>query len=191
MKKIILIFALVTINIVSFGQNYQLTNGAYDNKIVAQYEGVDATALYVKALEVLSDWSGSQKQSKINIDVQDKDQGLIVYKGSLYVGYHRTSKFLIEVGWNIYADFTLKIKCKDNKAQVSCHVPTVTFDWSAKENPATTTVSLEEIYPEYICKTKYSIKKTAIEYAPKIPPLFDYVITQLANNLNKQTEDDF
>ena len=193
MKKIILIFALVMINITSFGQNYQLTNGAYDNKIVGQYAGVDASTLYVKSLETLSDWSGSQKQSKINIDVQDKEQGLIVYKGSLYIGYYSVTKnFLVAVGWNIYADFTLKIKCKDGKAQVSCHVPTLTFDWSADNDPAEETIEFGKLYPQYNYKSPYrKIKQASIEYAPKIPPMFDNIITNLVNNLNKQSEYDF
>ena len=72
-------------------QEYSLTNGAYDNKVVEQYEGVEAGTLYVRALEALSDWAGSQSKSKVNIDVQDKEEGLVVYKGSLYIGYHKVN----------------------------------------------------------------------------------------------------
>lgn len=183
MKKIITIIICLITTIISNAQEYTLTNGAYDNKTIEQYESISAEALYVKALEVLSDWSGSQKQSKINIDVQDKEQGLIIYKGSLYLGFYK--------GWNVYADFTLKIKCKDSKVQISCHIPTLTFDWWAKQYPTITTVPLEEIYPEYIHKSKYKIKKAAIEYTSKIPSVFDNVIVYLAEKLKTQNDDDF
>ena len=188
MKKIITIIICLITTVISNAQEYTLTNGAYDNKTIEQYESISTEALYVKALEVLSDWSGSQKQSKINIDVQDKEQGLIIYKGSLYLGFYKTN---ILAGWNVYADFTIKIKCKDEKAQISCHIPTLTFDWSAKQYPATTTVPLEEIYPEYIHKSKYKIKKAAIEYTSKIPSVFDKVIVYLAEKLKTQNDDDF
>lgn len=187
MKKVIsiTIMLLVTMNINA--QEYSLTNGAYENKVVEQYEGVEAGTLYVRALEALSDWAGSQSKSKVNIDVQDKEEGLVVYKGSLYIGYHKVN---FMAGWHVYADFTLKIKCKDGRAQISCHVPTATFDWSAKQYPANTTVELGEIYPKYNYKSQFRIKKAAIEWAPQIPPTFDKIIASMAEKLKSQNQDD-
>ena len=187
MKKLISITIMLLVASAINAQEYSLTNGAYDNKVVGQYEGVEAGVLYVRALEALSDWSGSQSQSKVNIDVQDKEQGLVVFKGLLYVGFHKVN---FMAGWNVYADFTLKIKCKDGRAQVSCHVPSATFDWTAKQYPVNTTVSLGEIYPQYNHKSQYKIKKAAIEWAPKIPPLFDGIIKSLAEKLKAQNQDD-
>lgn len=187
MKKFTTLAIMLLVTMVTRAQEYSLTNGAYDNKIVGQYEGVEAGTLYVRALEALSDWSGSQSQSKVNIDVQDKEQGLVVYKGALYIGYHKVN---FMAGWEVYADFTLKIKCKDGRAQISCHVPSATFDWSAKQYPANTTVQLGEIYPQFNCKSRYKIKKAAIEWAPKIPPLFDTIIASLAEKLKAQNQDD-
>ena len=187
MKKVISITIMLLATMIINAQEYSLTNGAYDNKVVEQYEGVEAGTLYVRALEALSDWAGSQSKSKVNIDVQDKEEGLVVYKGSLYVGYHKVN-FL--AGWEVYADFTLKIKCKDGRAQISCHVPTATFDWSAKQYPAKETVQLGEIYPNYNCKSRLKIKKAAIEWAPQIPPIFDKIIEFMAEKLKSQNQDD-
>ena len=187
MKKLLSITIMLLLTMVISAQEYSLTNGAYDNKVVGQYEGVETGVLYVRALEALSDWAGSQSQSKVNVDVQDKEQGLVVFKGMLYVGFHKVN---FMAGWNVYADFTLKIKCKDGRAQVSCHVPSATFDWTAQQYPAKTTAPLGEIYPQYNHKSQYKIKKAAIEWAPKIPPLFDDIITSLAEKLKAQNQDD-
>lgn len=187
MKKLLSITIMLLMTMTISAQVYSLTNGAYDNKVVGQYEGVEAGVLYVRALEALSDWAGSQSKSKVNIDVQDKEQGLVVFKGSLYVGFHKVN---FMAGWNVYADFTLKIKCKDGRAQVSCHVPSATFDWTAKQYPANTTVPLGEIYPQYNHKSQYKIKKAAIEWAPKIPPLFDEIIKSMTEKMKAHNQDD-
>lgn len=187
MKKVFSISIMLLMSLTISAQEYSLTNGAYDNKVVGQYEGVEAGTLYVRALEALSDWAGSQSKSKVNIDVQDKEEGLVVYKGSLYIGYHKVN---FMAGWHVYADFTLKIKCKDGRAQISCHVPTATFDWSAKQYPANTTVELGEIYPKYNYKSQFRIKKAAIEWAPQIPPTFDKIIASMAEKLKSQNQDD-
>ena len=104
MKKLLSITIMLLLTMIISAQEYSLTNGAYDNKVVEQYEGVEAGVLYVRALEALSDWAGSQSQSKVNIDVQDKEQGLVVFKGLLFVGFHKVN---FMAGWNVYADFTL------------------------------------------------------------------------------------
>lgn len=64
-------------------QENPLTNGIYEKKVVVTADSIKASTLYVRALEALSDWAGSQQRSKVNVDVQDKDEGLVVYKGQL------------------------------------------------------------------------------------------------------------
>ncbi len=166
----------------------QLINGVIEKKQVVVVEGVSADKLYVRALEALSDWAGAQGKSKIGIDVQDKDEGLVVYKGQLEMGFHKAN-FL--AGWEVYADFTIKIKCKDGRAQVLAIVPSLTFDWSAKQYPATETVQISAIYPEYNYKSKLRIKKAAMEFAPLAPSMFDNIIASLAAKLQQQQDDDF
>jgi hypothetical protein len=166
----------------------ELTNGAYEKKQVVTVEGVDAGKLYVRALEVLSDWAGSQSKSKIGIDVQDKDEGMVVYKGRLEIGFHKVN---FMAGWEIYGDFTIKIKCKDGKAQITCIVPTATFEWSVPQYPAIETVSLGELIPEYNYKGKMRIKKAAKNFGPQIPGKFDNVVAMLATKMTQQPDNDF
>ena len=113
---------------------------------------VSAQDLYVRALEVLSDIKGSNGKSSSQIDVQDKDAALVVYKGKIYEGFEYSSKFA-GVVWDAYADFTLRIKCKDGKAQVTLTVPTMTFSFSG--NPSIQTISLKELVP-YTYKGNYT-----------------------------------
>ena len=84
MKKVLLLMAMLIAGIVIQAQENLLTNGIYEKKVVVTVDSVKASTLYVRALEALSDWAGSQQRSKVNVDVQDKDEGLVVYKGQLY-----------------------------------------------------------------------------------------------------------
>lgn len=140
--------------------------------------GVSSDKLYVRALEALSDWAGSQGKSKIGIDVQDKDEGLVVYKGRLNMGFHKVN---FMAGWEVYADFTIKIKCKDGRAQVSANVPSLTFDWSFKQYPATETVPISAIYPEYNYKSSLKIKKPQ----KSLPLLHHLCSTKSSHHLQK------
>lgn len=186
MKKLLMTIALTT-SVMMVSAQGSIVNGAYENKEVREYPGVSAETLYVRALEALSDWAGTQSKSNINIDVQDKEEGLVVYKGKMYLGFHKSNAF---GGWDAFADFTLKIRCKDGKAQLSCHVPTLTIAYSDPDYPhVRETVPLGKIIPKYTYKQYYRVKKAAIEYAPKVKPTFDLVILSLGNRLAKEQED--
>jgi hypothetical protein len=181
-------FTILLLMVLTIRAQEQLVNGVIEKKQVVMVEGVSADKLYVRALEALSDWAGAQGNSKIGIDVQDKDEGLVVYKGRLEMGFHKVN---FMAGWEVFADFTIKIKCKDGRAQVSANVPSLTFDWSAKQYPATETVPISAIYPEFNYKPKLRIKKAAIEFAPLTPSTFEKIIALLATKLQQQPEDDF
>lgn len=158
-----------------------IVNGAYENKVVREYPGVSAETLYIRALEALSDWAGTQSKSNINIDVQDKAEGLVVYKGKMYLGTLRV--------WDAFADFTLKIRCKDGKAQLSCHVPTLTVAYTDPAYPhVRESVPLGKIVPTYTYKHYYRVKKAAIEYGPKVKPAFDAIILLLGDRLAKEQD---
>ena len=144
-------------------------NGEYERKTVVEVPGTSAQDLYVRALEVLSDIKGSNGKSSSQIDVQDKDAALVVYKGKIYEGFEYYSKFA-GVGWDAYADFTLRIKCKDEKAQITLTVSTMTFDFNG--TPSTQTIPLTVLVP-YTYKGNYSFKKSAIKYAPTVAPSMD------------------
>ena len=121
-------------------------NGEYERKTIVEVPGATAQDLYVRALEALSDMKGSNGKSSSQIDVQDKDAALVIYKGKIYEGFEYYSKFA-GVGWDAYADFTIRIKCKDDKAQITMTVSTMTFDWSAKQYPSIQTVPIRELIP--------------------------------------------
>lgn len=186
MKKLLMTIALAASVVIASAQG-SIINGAYENKVVREYPGVSAETLYIRALEALSDWAGTQAKSSINIDVQDKEEGLVVYKGQMYLGFHKSNPFY---GWDALADFTLKIRVKDGKAQLSCHVPTLTIDYTDPQHPnVRESVPLGKIVPTYTYKHYYRVKKTAIEYGPKVKPTFDAVILLLGNRLAKEQED--
>ena len=186
MKKTLFITTFIMMCMVTVAQNVTLTNGAYDKVIVERYDSITAPNLYVRALETLSDWAGTQKKSKIGIDVQDKENGLVVFKGQVYIGFHKSNML---AGWNVYADCTIKIRCKDGRAQLSCHVPTMTFDWSVPEYPATETAPLGELIPEYTHKQRLRIKKSAIEFAHTVPQTFDNILVMIAQKMHQEVDD--
>ena len=169
-----------------YAQDVDMTNGIYEKKVVVNVDSAKASTLYVKALEALSDWAGSQERSKANIDVQDKDEGLVVYKGQLYLGYGKTN---FMCGWETFANFTLKAKCKIGKVQLTVTVPSLTYYWTG--NPTEVTVPINEVFPEYNYKGKMSIKKASLALAPKIPDEFDAVIQTIGNKISKKDDDDF
>ena len=186
MKNFLFTIVLVA-SVMSASAQGSIVNGAYENKVVKEYPGVSAETLYIRALEALSDWAGTQAKSSINIDVQDKEEGLVVYKGQIYLGFYKSNPFY---GWDALADFTLKIRCKDGKAQLSCHVPTLTIDYTDPQYPhVKESVPLGNIVPTYTHKHYYRVKKAAIEYGPKVQPTFDAVILVLGNRLAKEQED--
>ncbi len=164
-------------------------NGEYERKTVVEVPGTTAQDLYVRSLEVLSDIKGSNGKSSSQIDVQDRDAALVVYKGKIWEGFEYYSKFA-GVGWDAYADFTLRIKCKDEKAQITINVATMTFDWSAKQYPSTPTIPLSVLVP-YTYDGKYTIKKTAIKYVPTVAPSMDSLMSIICEKMKQGTDDDF
>ena len=54
--------------------------GVLELKRVVQVEGVTKNTLYRRAMEALSDWTGSEGRSKAGIDYNDKEEGIVNYK---------------------------------------------------------------------------------------------------------------
>lgn len=196
MKKVLSIaIMLLMVMTVSAGKKKEVVleaeplnaNGEYERKTVVEVPGTTAQDLYVRALEVLSDIKGSNAKSSSQIDVQDKDAALVLYKGKIYEGFEYYSKFA-GAGWDAYADFTLRIKCKDEKAQITMTVSTMTFDFNAK--PSTQTIPLSELVP-YTYKGNYTFKKSAIKYAPTVAPSMDALMAVICAKMKQGTDDDF
>lgn len=166
--------------------NVTLTNGVYESKTVVTADSVKASTLYIRTLEALSDWAGSQSQSKINIDIQDKDEGLVVYKGRYYMGYEKANALY---GWDTFADFTLKVRCRDGRAQLTVTVPSMTFVWDANGNVHSYPIT--EFLPTYKYKGVVKIKKAAHKFPPMVPDKFDMIVNMLGKRIAQKPDDDF
>lgn len=185
MKRIITAL-VVAASVAANAQTVELTDGVYEIKKVVTVDSVPANQLYTRALEALSDWAGSQTQSKAQIDVQDKDEGLVVYKGQLYLGL---AKVNFMHGWNTMADFTMKVRCKDGRFQITTTVPSLSFYWTADDTE--TTIPIDEIVPVYKHKTSLTVKKSANKMAPLVPDAAKAAQTIVIEKIKKGADDDF
>lgn len=124
MKKVFFIFALLLATMTAGAQDIELTpDGAYEKKDVVTVDSVSAAVLYDRAMIALTDWTGPDGKAKVGIDYQNQETHTVVYKGTFYLGFKAT---LLGAGWNRYGNFTLKVRCKDGRAQVTVTVGTVT-----------------------------------------------------------------
>jgi hypothetical protein len=122
MKKVFLLFMAITA-ITSNAQDIELNEqGAYERKEVVQVEGATAVTLYDRAMVALSEWTGPDGKATAGIDYQNQETHTVIYKGTYYLGFKR----VIMSGWDRFANFTMKVRCKDGKAQITVTVPTIT-----------------------------------------------------------------
>lgn len=124
MKKITMFFAVLLSVMAANAQEFQLNDvGAYERKQVVEVEGVSASVLYDRAMIALSDYTGADGQSKVGIDYQNQETHTMIYKGSYFLSF---KNIMLGAGWNRYADFTLKVRCKDGKAQLTIGISGIT-----------------------------------------------------------------
>ena len=158
-------------------------SGVYEKKEVVSADSVKAAVLFGKAMEALSDWTGPDGRSKAGIDYQDKESGTIIYKGNYYMGFRNV---LLRAGWDMYADFTLKVRCKDGRAQITVTIPSMTGKYSA--NYVERTVPLSDIVNTINEKGKK--KRPTHEFLPKIPEVATALINAMSQRLKEGDEDD-
>lgn len=188
MKKVLIMLVMLVVGLSASAQEKELTNGIYEKKLVVSVDSVKAATLYVRALEALSDWAGSNSKSKMGIDVQDKDEALVVYKGNVHLGFEYYSKFA-GGGWDFYIDMTIKVKCKDGKAQIIATVPSVTYISNIQHSVVV--VPLEQIIPDYAYKGDYKIKKASQTFGPQVIPSTDTIVEMLGAKISKPQDDEF
>lgn len=124
MKRVFLLFALVLAGLTVGAQDIQLTpDGAYERKEVVAVDSVSAAVLYDRAMMALSDWTGPDGKAKAGIDYQNQETHTVIYKGTFSLGF---KNIFLGDGWHRYANFTLKVRCKDGRAQVTVTVGTMT-----------------------------------------------------------------
>lgn len=179
-----LMMVMLAVVLTASGQ-YDAQRGVFEWKKVFMSDTVKAGKIYVRALEVLSDMCGSLHKSSFNIDIQEREDGLIVYKGRYYLGYEKSNMMY---GWDTYADFTLKIRCKDGLFQVSAKVPTMTFQWDG-DGKNSYSFPIKEFLPKYVYDGEYKIKKAAIKFAPEVEWTFKELVDAIGREIMKGEEE--
>ena len=151
MKKVLLFTALLA-TLTATAQEIELNDqGAYERKEVVQVDSVTAATLYDRAMVALSEWTGTDGKAKAGLDYQNQETHTIIYKGTYYLGFKR----IMLSGWDRYANFSLKVRCKDGRAQITVNVPTVTAIY--QHNGAIKTYNLSEVLD---IKSKSGKKRT-------------------------------
>ncbi len=184
MKKFLLLL-LLWVGIFANAQVIELTeSGVYEKKEVVNVDSVKASDLYGRAMEALSDWTGPDGRSKAGIDYQDKESGTIIYKGIYYMGFRHV---IFRAGWDMFANFTMKVRCKDGRAQITVTIPSMTGKYST--NNTEKTVPLSEIVATINEKGKK--KRPTHEFLPTIPEVATTLINAMSQRLKKGEDDDF
>ncbi len=183
MKKFILSLIFVMVSILSFGQS-NFTNKSE----VIQCEGMSTETIYGNIMQNWTTLNGANVKVENQLDYCDKESGTINIKTKIYLGFHKVNMM---AGYDGYANALITYKIKDGRYKVTLTTNTVTFVWSAA-NHDSETININQLYPEYIAKTKlYYIKKSSndlvLERMPNIVENYFKLLTVLHNN----TEDDF
>ena len=158
-------------------------NGAYELKEVVEVAGASASTLYLRAMEALSGWTGADGKSSANIDFQDKESGVVIYKGKYYLTFYK----LIIDGWKMYADIVLKVRVKDGRAQVTVTVPSLTGRIDGRQ-PMTQS--------ETVGKIVATIKEKGVKNRPThkavalVPNAAASVMESMKEALTKATDDE-
>lgn len=185
-------FSFILLFVISLMANAQEVKPNDDKSLelkeVVEVEGMSKEAIFNSVQSMLSDWTyNSNSQNKI--DYADKESGVVITKGRLFLG---NKKIALLWGWNTYLDYTCTIRAKDNKYQVQIKVPSMYFKFDNPKEPAEETAPILSIYPEYDYKSRYTIKKPAKEFAPAVPDMIKGFYLAIRNKINKSDlGDDF
>lgn len=159
-------------------------NSVYEKKTVVIVENTSAAVLYGRAMEALSDWTGTDGRSKAGIDFSDKDAGTVIYKGDYYLGFKKT---ILGAGWDRYADFTLKVRCKDGKAQVTVIVSSISGIYN--KNGVKKTYTIREVV-DITKKSKGKKKESREDFVSDIITTADAMVIAMTDRLKGNGVDD-
>ena len=158
MKKTLVIISLLLLAVMTRAQELELNEqGAYERQDVIHVDGVTAAQLYDRAMMALSDWAGADGKAKVGVDYQNQETHTLIYKGTFYLGYNPQ----ILNGWHRYGNFTLRVRCKDGRAQLTLSVPTITGIYD--KDGTTQVVSLKDVLD-----AKDKVKKKKLERLEKL-----------------------
>lgn len=188
MKKNIIIVVLLAITVSVNSQTVLNESGAYELKVVEQFDNISLSSLYEQSLMALSDVVGAREKSKTNLDIADEEAGTIVYKGGYYLGFRKVNAMC---GYNVIANFTLKVRCKDGRIQYTITVPSFTLYWSCDESD-NEMIPLNEIIPEYTHKGRlYYLKKSALQFAETLDDDMKSLQQAIVSKTKAAADDDF
>lgn len=185
MKNFILLSLMLLLSITVNAQDLQLTdNGAYEKKEVVLVDSTKASILFSRAMETLTDWTGTDGRAKAGIDYQDKESGLIIYKGTYSLGFKNV---MLGAGWKRYADFTLKVKCKDGRAQIIITVPTITGIYNS--NGVERSYSIDELVKQ-VNEARGNRKKRGEALLNNLTSQADGLVSDMSRSLKGSDSDD-
>lgn len=189
MRKIIFILLMTIVSTLSINAQTTLNDmGVYELKNVELYDDIIVQKLFEQSRIALSDIAGSNTNTKIGVDVMDKEAGTIIYKGEYYLGFNRVNMLC---GYEVTADFTVKMQCKDNKVQYTIIVPSLHLYWSCKMN-VNETVPLKEILPKYTYKGRlYYLKKSCLLFSKNLDNDMRKFYSTLVARTKQNIKDDF
>lgn len=163
-------------------------NGALELKQVVLVENATKDAIFTNVRSIISDALPTSNNSESAIDYSDIGSGVIIAKGLFYIG---DAKGRLSNKWHIYDNYTMTVKVKDGKYQISIKVPSITLEYSGDKTKAV--VNTKQIYPEYDgsdLPSYVKLKQAVIEYGPKIPDSMQALVKILTEKISK-VEDDF
>lgn len=163
--------------------------GAYEKKVVVFVDSTKADALYDRAMEALSDWAGVSGKAQAGLDYHNRDAGTVIYKGHEYIGFKNV--FLGD-GWERYADFIIKVRCKDGRAQITTSIPTITFVYN--KNGMKRNLTAAELI-KVVEEAKGKRKDRGIAILGDIKELIETISTAMSERLKNASnfgdDDDF
>lgn len=162
-------------------------NGCYKEQQVVAVPDASAAVLYQRALQALSDWTGPEGNAQTHIDYSDKETATVIYKGTCPLGYEGT--FL--VGWKIAADFTLKIRCKDGRAQTTLTISQVDVASANPKSFSKDTYQLTELASRLTDKIAKSRKRRAASILVKACNVAAALTAAMQLRLSAPLDDDF
>ena len=167
-------------NSVPSNVDIQLTSaGAYEIQKVVCVDSTSASVLYDRAMMTLTDLTGSDGKAKAGIDYQNQETHTVVYKGKFE---------LPGVYVDCWADFTMKIRCKDGRAQLTVTVPMVEVNArSVQYGKSATIIELKQL-------TRQKNKKRrdrAIEWMRYIKKTAEGYMISMEDRLKGSDEEEF
>lgn len=194
MKKFVLLLIIFVSSLSSYAQVPDVDSaaiiikekGVYEQKRVVKVDGAKASTLYRRAMEALSDWTGTEGRSKAGLDYCDKEEGIVTYKGEFYNGYRK-----LALGSQVpfFTDFTMKIRCKDGRAQITVTVPTM---HAMLPNGQVKTWTMREVLEQNEKASQRQVEKAKKKmHGMNTREIVDLLLTEMESALKKDADDDF